>query len=107
MVQAIENWCCVTGIVEKVERPSAQAKGKSDQVALLVKIERVKPVDNFPTLLSGEVATISIIVRQSQITDAKPNGHRVAVPVRVAGPDRYFAHPDWSLARGSLMCGAN
>jgi len=108
MVQAIENWCCVTGTIDRLDPPSAQSKGKSDQAVLLITVDKITPVDGYPTLIhAGDATTISLLVRRSQLDGEKVGDRRVSIPVRVAGPDRYFAHPDWSLARGSAMCGAN
>lgn len=108
MVQAIENWCCVTGTIDKLDSRSARTKGNPDQSVLLIRIDKIKPVEGYPTLIHAEdAATISVIVRRLQIDADRIDGRRVAIPVRLAGPDRYFAHPDWSLAEGSSLCGAN
>jgi hypothetical protein len=108
MVQAIENWCCVTGTIDKLDSRPQQSKGKSDQAVLLIRVAKIMPVDGYPTLIHAEDAgTISLLIRRSQLDGEEVGGRQVSIPVRVAGPDRYFAHPDWSLARGSAMCGAN
>jgi hypothetical protein len=110
MVQAVENWCCVSGTIDDLDRGSrnANAKTNPDQVVLSIRIGEVKPVADYPALIRIEdTATISVIARQSQLGNDRVDGQHVTIPVRVAGPDRYFAHPDWSLARGSPMCGAN
>src|SRR5688572_9085858 len=108
MVQAVENWCCVSGTIDDLDRGSRNAKANPDQVVLSIRIGKVKPVADYPTLIRIEdAATISVIARRSQLGDDRVDGQHVTIPVRVAGPDRYFAHPDWSLARGSSMCGAN
>lgn len=108
MVQAVENWCCVAGTIEQVDLPPPKSKGKPDQAILSVRIDRIMPVEGYPALLHPEDAPmVSVIVRTAQIGKVKPAGRHVAIPVRVAGPDRCFAHPDWSLAHGSAMCGPN
>lgn len=108
MVQAVENWCCVSGTIDKLDRGGRNAKTAPDQIVLLVRIGKVRPVEGYPSLVHAEDAsTISVIALRSQLGDGRPNGHHVTIPVRVAGPDRYFAHPDWTLAGGSSMCGAN
>jgi hypothetical protein len=108
MVQAVENWCCVSGTIDKLDRGTRGAKANLDQVVLSIRIGKVKPVADYPSLISIEdTAMISVIARRSQLGDDRAEGRHVTLPVRVAGPDRYFAHPDWSLAGGSPMCGAN
>jgi hypothetical protein len=106
MVQAIENWYCVIGTIGKLDRRSGD--GNAGQAVLLLQVDKVKPVAGYPALIRTEDTTeISVVVRSSQLDGDAVNGQRVRIPVRVAGPDRYFAHPDWSFARGSTMCGAN
>lgn len=108
MVQAVDNWCCVSGTIDEITQEAGQTKAKSDQVELSIKIGKIKPVKGYPALVRLEdAATISVTVRRSQLGDAKAAGQSVTIPVRVAGPGRFFAHPDWSLSRGSPMCGAN
>lgn len=107
MVQVVENWCCVSGTIAQLEQESRNAKVGPDQVVLSIRVGKIQPVADYPSLISMEdVATISVIARRSQLDD-RAEGRHVTIPVRVAGPDRYFAHPDWSLAEGSSMCGAN
>ncbi|HWA50444.1 MAG TPA: hypothetical protein VG742_19405 [Dongiaceae bacterium] len=108
MVQAVENWCCVSGTVDQFDRGSRNTGVGSDQVVLSIQIGGIKPVAGYPTLIHTEdTAMISVIVRRSQVGEGRVDGRHVTIPVRVAGPDRCFAHPDWSLAGGSAMCGAN
>jgi hypothetical protein len=108
MVQAVENWCCVSGTIDRLERQPGNAKGNPDQVVLSIRIAKVKPVADYPSLINVEdSATISVIARRSQLGGYHSEGRHVTIPVRVAGPDRCFAHPDWTLADGSSMCGAN
>lgn len=108
MVQAVENWCCVAGTVESVDPPPPQSKGKPDQVALTIRVARVTSVADYPSLLHAEdLPRVAVILRRSQLGDLQAVGRRVTMPVRVAGPDRCFVHPDWSLVRGSAMCGPN
>ena len=108
MVQAVENWCCVSGKIDALEAGRRNARANSDQAVLSIRIGWIKPVAGYPTLIDAEnTATISVIVRPSQLGDDQAEGRKVTIPVRVAGPERYFAHPDWSLAHGSPMCGAN
>ncbi len=108
MVQAVENWCCVSGTIDALDADAGSTRVKSDQVALSIRIGTIKAVADYPTLLRKEDAgTISVIVRRSQLGSDRVAGKHATIPVRVAGPDRCFAHPDWSLAHGSPMCGAN
>jgi hypothetical protein len=108
MVQSVENWCCVSGTIDELDREAGSAKGNRDQAVLSIRIGKVKPVAGYPALIRIEdTATISVIVRRSQLGKGQAAGQSVTIPVRVAGPDQCFAHPDWSLARGSPMCGAN
>lgn len=106
MVQAVENWCCVSGIIEGVTPP--RGPGRPDQVTLSIRVANVAPVADYLTLLRAEDAhTVAVVARRTQIGNVEVAGRRVTMPVRVAGPDRCFAHPDWSLSRGSPMCGPN
>lgn len=108
MVQSVENWCCVSGTVDDLDREAGNAKANPDQAVLSIRIGKIKPVEGYAALIRIEdAATISVIVRRSQLGNGQAAGQHVTIPVRVAGPDRCFAHPDWSLARGSPMCGAN
>lgn len=108
MVQAVENWCCVSGTIDGLNQGADKARTNPDQVVLSIRIGKIEPVTGYPALVRIEdAATISVIVRRSQLGDDRAAGQRVSIPVRVAGPGRCFAHPDWSLARGSPMCGAN
>ncbi len=108
MVQAVENWCCVSGTIDDLDRDAGNARANSEQTVLSIRIGTIKPVADYPALLRTEDAnTVSVIVRRSQLGDDRIAGKHVTIPVRVAGPDRCFAHPDWSLAHGSPMCGAN
>ena len=109
MVQAVENWCCVSGTIDDLDQDVVgNAKAKSDRAVLSIRIGEIKPVAGYPALIRiDDAATISVIVRRSQLGRGQAAGQHVTIPVRVAGPDRCFAHPDWSLARGSPMCGAN
>ena len=107
MVQAIENWCCVIGTIDKLDRRSGD-KSNVEHAVLLLQINKIKQIPGYPTMIRAEDTTaISVVVRPSQLDGDATNGQRVKIPVRVAGPDRYFAHPDWSFTRGSPMCGAN
>jgi hypothetical protein len=108
MVQSVENWCCVSGTIDDLDREAGNVKTNPDHAVLSIRIGKIKPVEGYPALIRIEdAAAISVIVRRSQLGNGKATGQHVTIPVRVAGPDRCFAHPDWSLARGSPMCGAN
>lgn len=108
MVQSVENWCCVSGTIDDLDPKADQARANPDQVVLSIQIGKIKPVEGYPALIRIEDgATISVIVRRAQLGPGRAAGQYVTIPIRVAGPDRCFAHPDWSLARGSPMCGAN
>lgn len=108
MVQAVENWCCVSGTIDSIDPGGDNARANSDQVVLSIRIGKIEPIEGYPALVQFEDAvTISVIARRSQLEDGRAEGRRVSIPVRVAGPDRCFAHPDWSLTGGSPMCGAN
>jgi hypothetical protein len=108
MVQAVENWCCVSGTIHDLDRKAGNTKADPEQIVLSIRLGEIKPVAGYPALLRMEDAdTVSVIARRSQLGKEQPAGQPVTIPVRVAGPDRCFAHPDWTLARGSKMCGAN
>lgn len=109
MVQAVENWCCVSGTIDDLEQDVAgNAKAKADRAVLSIRIGKIEPVGDYPALIRiDDAATISVIVHRSQLGSGRAAGQHVTIPVRVASSNRCFAHPDWSLARGSPMCGAN
>jgi len=104
MVAVIENWSCIAGVVTAL-LPAAQG---ADFPALRIAVAGVEPVQGFANLLGDSAgATIEVRLRAGQLADPPPAGAQVRVPVRRGGPKVLFAHPDWSMAGGSPLCGPN
>lgn len=93
MVQIIENWSCIVGIVLAIMAPPQGG----DHGVLRIQVERVEPIAGFADLLADRVGqTIDVRVRSEQLARARPEaGERVRMRVRRGGPTQVFAHPDW------------
>jgi hypothetical protein len=111
MVQIIENWTCITGVVLACGQPAGEATAPPDaqKVVLEIAIEKTAEVKGFKSLIAKQAGErIEIMLPQSlaeQAGDLK--GRKVTIPVRMARQGRYFAAPDWNLKTGSERCGPN
>ena len=102
MVQIAENWTCVTGEITGVTRASAETRAR---ITLVVR--GVQEVKGFPNLfLEQQGAAIQVTMPEG--FDAQENdlkGRAITLPLRVVRHGVYFSHPDWSLQKGSSLCG--
>lgn len=102
MVQIAENWACVTGEITDVTRGSAQANAR-----ITLAVRETREVKGFPNLFREQQgATIQVTMPKgfnAQATDLK--GRAITLPLRVVKHGVYFSHPDWSLQKGSPLCG--
>jgi hypothetical protein len=94
MVQVIENWADIEGEIQSVR--DSELKGYKT-VEVLVK--DAKAVENFPNLLKqrrGEVIAVNVPEPTAEtLQEAYESGQsQVACRVRLAGPTRFFAHPE-------------
>ena len=94
MVQVVENWADIEGEVQGV-RDSVLNGFKT--VEMLVK--NTKAVENFPNLLEqrvGEIIAVDVPEpRGESLQKAYEAGQpQVVWRVRLAGPNRFFAHPE-------------
>jgi hypothetical protein len=94
MVQVVENWADIEGEVRGVR--NSELEGYKT-VEMLVK--DAKAVEAFPNLLKqrvGQVIAVNVPEsRAESFRKACESGQpRVACRVRLAGPTRFFAHPE-------------
>ena len=91
MVQVIENWAEITGIVRAVE-PSD--KGPAYRT-ILVDVDAVTDVSGFPNLVADTHGTaLAIIVKGTPSTPEPATGTRISVRVRRASAFEVFASPE-------------
>lgn len=91
MVQAVENWTEISGLVTSV-RPGPPG---SHQMVAAVDVARTAPVAGFPDLL-GEVAGEALDVGVGEEAAASSGlqvGRRMHARVQRVGPGRTVAHP--------------
>ena len=91
MVQVVENWADIDGVIRGTE-PDAQVDGF---VLMRVEVRGVSPVPGFPNLFAGaEGTTIAVAVPPTApaIGDLTP-GRTVRCRVRKATPTKSFADP--------------
>lgn len=94
MVQVVENWADIEGEVRSVR--NSELEGYKT-VEMLVK--DAKAVDAFPNLLKQRVGQLIAVnvpeSRAESFQKARESGQpRVTCRVRLAGPTRFFAHPE-------------
>ena len=94
MVQVVENWADIEGEIRGVRE--SKLKGYKT-VEMLV--EDAKAVEDFPNLLKqrvGQVIAVNVPEpRAESFQKAYESGQpQVALRVRLAGPTRFFAHPE-------------
>jgi hypothetical protein len=94
VVQVVENWADIEGEIRGV-RPGELRGYKT--VDVLVK--DATDVDDFPNLLRqrmGEVIAVNVPEpRAETLREAHESGRsNIACRVRLAGPNRFFAHPE-------------
>jgi hypothetical protein len=111
MVQIVENWCCVTGVVLACVQPPHKDPQSAEvrQVMVEIKIDGVRGVEGFKNLLdkkSGDRLKVMFPQGLAE-TSSDLEGRTITLPVRVAPGDRYFAASDWTLKGGSERCGQN
>jgi hypothetical protein len=112
MVQIVENWTCITGIVLSCTQAPAQGtlrSGEEKPPSIEITIEKAEAVEGFRSLIAqspGERMTILLPDRVDGIGTGM-KGRRITVPVRMVRAGRYFAAPDWTPAAGSKQCGPN
>ena len=94
MVQMIENWSCILGVLLGIIAPPQGGDGRG---GLRVRVDRVEPVVGFANLLADRTGdTLEILVTTEQLAQAQEHvGEPVRIRVRRGGPSRVFAHPDW------------
>ena len=107
MVQAIENWSCVTGRVVADPEPSATRKEPASRHAFLaIVVDEVSAVAGYANLLADRRGkTIRVRLRPEQAAGARRlEGKRIVMPVAVAGPGVLVAHTEWTPNSGSPLC---
>lgn len=101
MVQAVENWTCVTGKILSVSAEPADGR-----LVLQLQLERSKPVDGFPDLLQAKSGDVISIALPPVLTDVKAlkAGETATLKVRLARGPKLFAHPDWKPGQQLPLC---
>src|SRR4051812_30257797 len=97
MVQVVENWTQVEGVVQAVAPDSASP----EHAAVDLAVDAVAPVRGddgreFPNLLADAAgSTVTVVVaRASAPAGALEPRRRLRLRVRRAGPQRIVAHPE-------------
>lgn len=96
MVQVIENWASVTGVVRGV---APSDKGPDWRVLLLdVDPAQIDDVEGWPNLVRGQVGDdrrLAVICRASHVdASAVAPGQLVRCRAQLASPGQVMAHPD-------------
>jgi hypothetical protein len=92
MVQVVENWALVLGIVHGRE---AAELGR-DLVTVVLEVRAVEDVEGFPNLLRDAVGTdLCVLMPRTVARDAGlENGALASCRVRKAAPTLHFADPE-------------
>jgi hypothetical protein len=101
MVQAVENWTCVTG-----ELFSLTHEPGSDRLQLTLSLVRAESVAGFPSLLKAQAVDRLVISLPPDFSgrDQLHEGDNLKLPVRMARGPKLFAHPDWLPGKPSPLC---
>lgn len=84
MVQIVENWAEVEGVVTRV----GEGDGRPE---LEIEVESAQEVAGYPNLLADHVGRLITIILADDATELRPEpGDRVRCRVRKAGSERYF-----------------
>jgi len=90
MVQAIENWAELSGVVRDV-RPRPGVPGMSEVV---LAVDGVRDVEGYPNLLSEAAGQeLAVGVQSGGVAGVEP-GARIHCRAQRAGPRTVVAHPD-------------
>jgi hypothetical protein len=105
MVQIIENWSVIVGILVGI---IAAPQGGDGRGAVRVQVDRVEPVAGFANLLADRVGdTLEIVVTAEQLASARDHVNQpVRIRARRGGPTRLFAHPDWRFGQDGAGAGS-
>jgi hypothetical protein len=92
MVQVIENWALLEGIVESIEASDV----RDDLAVVLLAVDHVELVEGYPNLLDEALDAIApvTIPREALNEQAVEPGARVRLVARKASPFAIFARPD-------------
>jgi len=102
MTQIAENWTCVTGEIADVTQGSARTRAM-----ITLAVRGTREVKGFPNLFREQPgATIQVTMPEGfNVQEADLKGRAIMLPLRVVKHGVYFSHPDWSLQKGSSLCG--
>jgi len=90
MVQAIENWAELSGVVRDV-RPRPGSQGMSE---VLLAVDGVRDVEGFPNLLTEAAGQeLAVGIRTDRLSGVEP-GARIHCRAQRAGPRTVVAHSD-------------
>jgi hypothetical protein len=101
MVQAVENWTCVTGTVVALKQDAEHGR-----LLLHLRLDTARPVKGFADLLkakSGDELAIALPAGFKGETLLR-EGETVTLPVRLTRGPKMFAHADWNPGRPHPLC---
>jgi hypothetical protein len=101
MVQAVENWTCVTGKVLSV------TPGEGDgRLHMQLRIDHTRSVEKFPDLMKSGPGDVVAIALPLSLQDPKAlhTGDTITLTVRLARGPKLFAHPDWRPGQQLPLC---
>ena len=101
MVQAVENWTCVTGKVLSVTPDPEDGR-----LRLQLRLEHSRNISGFPDLLRSKPGDVISIALPPPVKDPKSliPGDSISLTVRIARGPQLFAHPDWRPGEQLPLC---
>lgn len=101
MMQAVENWTCVTGKILSVGTEPVDGR-----LILQLQLTHSKAVEGFPDLLHAKSGDVISIALPPILKDAKAlkAGTTATLKVRLARGPKLFAHPDWKPGQQLRLC---
>jgi hypothetical protein len=97
MIQIVENWANVTGVVEKAARDPAMP----DHAHIRLHLTGAENVGGSPNLFRQHLGEdIDLLLRDEAHAVALVPGARIAVRARIATPDRAFGAADDLIVLG-------
>jgi hypothetical protein len=101
VVQAVENWTCVTGKVLSLKHDP-----ETGRLLVNLRLETTKPVKGFADLLRAVAGDTVAIALPAEFKAEKllREGETVTIPARLARGPKMFAHPDWRPGEPHPLC---
>ena len=89
-MQVVENWCQVVGSVEGI----AVHSPITDNASLILKVETMNNVEEYPNLFNAELGNVYTIYLSSDLLKDSgiKIGSRISCRVKMAKPGLYYMH---------------